>query len=290
MQNFSEVLSVAMSSGFDLGGVAKHVVDKSEWEFFNKWLADGCAAGMKEWMERGSSKRADPSLILEDVKSVICLAVNYYPGDHKSDTGLVARYAWGDNYHEVIGSMCKKVCDFLIKNYGDSPKCYTDTGAILERYFAVKSGLGFIGKNTCLITPEFGSWVFLSVIFSKIEFEPTSHVATGKCGPCERCIKACPTGALSEKRVDARKCISYLTIEKRGPFSDEERSMVTGQNFCFGCDICQSVCPHNVRAKKTGKFNPRVESLSTGQLDTLDLKKSPLGRAKREGLERNLGK
>ncbi|MFA6528109.1 MAG: tRNA epoxyqueuosine(34) reductase QueG [Candidatus Gracilibacteria bacterium] len=279
MIDAEKIRAQCFSSGFDLFGISNPYVEKSEFDFFRNWLAEGCGADMNGWLQRGFDKRANPNLILDGVKSVICLGVNYYPGDHEASAGLVARYAWGDDYHEIIGGMCKSVCDFLVKNYDDDPKWYTDTGAVFERYFAVKAGLGFVGKNTCLITREFGSWVLLTVIFSKIEFEPTSSRAAGSCGVCRRCIESCPTGALSEGCVDSRKCISYLTIEKRGDFSDAEKSMVAGQKFCFGCDKCQEVCPHNIRAKKTNRFNPKIESLSLEALpDAEFFKKSPIKR------------
>ena len=268
--------------GFDLIGVALPEVDFEELEFFEKWLSDGEAANMEGWLGRGKEKRADLDKILPGVKSVIVVGMNYFPGDHDGDENLVARYAWGDDYHEIMG---KKLEDFCKKIPGES-KWYADTGAIFERYFAVKAGLGFIGKNTCLITPEFGSWVFLGVVLTTTEFEPTKPGPMGSCGDCRKCIESCPTGALTEKNLDARKCISYLTIEKKGDFTEEEAAMVSGQKFCFGCDRCQEVCPHNIRAEKTGNFSPKIQTLN---IDRLEIpKNSPLKRAKREGLVRNL--
>lgn len=290
MNNFEEIRRVALEAGFDLFGVADPFVDKADFYFFEEWVEKGYGAGMSEWLSRSAINRSDPSSILDGIKSVICLGVNYYPGERKDarKTGLIARYAWGDDYHKTIGDMCKPLCNFLIKNYGDEPKWYTDTGAIFERYFAVKAGLGFIGKNTCLITREFGSWVFLAIVFSRIDFKPIKKMAFGSCGFCDRCLKACPTGALSEKCVDSRKCISYLTIEKRGEFSEAEKALVAGQKFCFGCDVCQEVCPHNVRTKKTDRFNPRIESLSEGNFSPEMLTGSPFKRAKQDGIVRNL--
>ena len=279
MIDAKKIRAQCLLSGFDLFGIASPYVETSESDFFKNWLEKGYGADMNEWLDRGSAKRINPGLILDGVKSVICLGVNYYPGDHQATSGLVARYAWGDDYHEIIGDMCKSVCNFLIKNYDDTPKWYTDTGAIFERYFAVKAGLGFIGKNTCLITDKFGSWVLLAVIFSKIEFEPTTGKTIKSCGTCSRCVDSCPTGALSKVCVDSRKCISYLTIEKKGEFSETEKSLIANQKFCFGCDRCQEVCPHNVRAKKTDKFNPKIESLSLETLpDAEFFKKSPIKR------------
>ncbi|MFH1298644.1 MAG: tRNA epoxyqueuosine(34) reductase QueG [Patescibacteria group bacterium] len=268
--------------GFDLFGIASPEVPGSEIVFFEKWISKGYAANMEGWLARGKEKRADLSKILPGVKSVIVVGMNYYPGDHRGDKNLVARYAWGDDYHEVMGEKLEE----LSREIPGESKWYTDTGSILERYFAVKAGLGFIGKNTCLITPEFGSWVFLGIVLTTVELEPTTSKPMGNCGDCRKCIDACPTGALSEKKIDCRKCISYLTIEKKGNFNPEEKGMVAGQKFVFGCDRCQEVCPHNCRAKKTDVFNPRMQDL-----DIEDFKipqKSPLRRAKKEGLVRNL--
>ncbi len=240
---------------------------------------------MSGWLERGTEKRADPSLILPAAKSVIVLGVNYYPGDHAGHN-KVARYAWGDDYHGWVGEKLSNLCGFLAELGDDDAKYYVDTGAIFERYFAKKAGLGFIGKNTCLITPDFGSWVFIATILTKLSLSPTSPINNVGCGSCTRCIDSCPTGALTDKCVDSRRCISYLTIEKKGDFSDEEKEMVANQKFCFGCDLCQEVCPHNARAKKCKVHGPRIESLSLSDLPVGP--KSPLNRAKLSGLKRNL--
>lgn len=272
--------------GFDLFGVTSSEVSPEEHDFFEKWLKKGAAANMEGWLARGAEKRSDPAKILPGVKSVIVVGMNYYPGDHSGSENLVARYAWGDDYHEVMGEKLEK----LAQEIPGETKWYIDTGAVFERYFAVKAGLGFIGKNTCLITPEFGSWVFLGVVLTTHEFEPTKPGPMGSCGDCRKCIEACPTGALSEKNLDARKCISYLTIEKKGDFTPEEAAMVRSQKFCFGCDVCQEVCPHNCKAKKIKFFLPRIQDLGFSDLEDFEnkFKKSPLRRAGKEGLVRNL--
>lgn len=272
----------AFDLGFDLFGVASPKVSNEECEFFGEWLSKGDAAGMEGWMGRSRERRCHPEEILPGVKSVIVVGMNYYPGDHEDNEGLVARYAWGDDYHELMGERLEKLAG---KISGES-KWYVDTGAIFERYFAVKAGLGFIGKNTCLITKDFGSWVFLGVILTTAELEPDEPMAGVSCGDCRKCVEACPTGALSEGCIDCRKCVSYLTIEKKGDFTPEEAAMVSCQGFRFGCDACQEVCPHNKRAKKTEAFLPKIQSLKIEGLKIPP--KSPLNRAKKEGLVRNL--
>jgi len=290
MDLISKIGGRAKELGFDLFGVADPNVEKSHVEFFQKWLKEGHAGQMKPWLERGVPKRENPREILPGVKSVLCLAINYYPGDHKSQKNKVARYAWGDDYHEIIADKSKLLCEYLKELGDENPLWYADTGAIFERYFAYKAGLGFVGKNTCLITKEFGSWVFLSVILTKLELVPTGpKYDFSLCGSCRKCLDSCPAGALREGNLDARKCISYLTIEKKGEFPDKERRLVASQNYCFGCDICQEVCPHNGRAKKTSAFRPKFETLNESDIvDFSIFKGSPIKRAKREGILRNL--
>ncbi|EKD47702.1 MAG: hypothetical protein ACD_65C00326G0004 [uncultured bacterium] len=288
MDLISKIELRAKELGFDLFGVADPNIEKEQVDFFQKWLDEGRAGSMEAWLKRGAQKRADINKVSEGAKSAICLAVNYYPGDHVLPKRKVARYAWGNDYHELIGDKARAFCEYL-KELGDkNPVWYTDTGAIFERYLAYGAGLGFIGKNTCLITKEFGSWVFLAVILTKFELPFTgSKYDFSMCGSCKRCVEACPTGALSELDLDARKCISYLTIEKKGAFSEEERALVAKQNYCFGCDVCQEICPHNARAKKTSAFKPRFENLEMDDIAMID-KRSPVLRAKLRGLCRNL--
>jgi len=292
----------ALGLGFELFGITDTHVDEQELKFFDQWLEEGKGANMSGWLGRGRKKRGDLGEILEGVKSVIVVGWNYYQIVDRNlqiaeGRKRVARYAWGDDYHEVMGERLEKLCEFLGELGDADAKWYIDTGAILERYFAVKAGLGFIGKNTCLITPEFGSFVFIGVLLTRLELDCNLQLADGRCGDCRRCIDACPAGALSEKCVDARKCISYLTIEKKGEFTEEEAQMVAGQDFCFGCDVCQEVCPFN------GVLNVecRMSNVECGisNLEYRDLpkteeefnkkfKKSPLRRAGLEGMRRNL--
>ncbi len=289
-----KIRSCATRLGFDLFGITNTHVDEKEFAFFSQWLDDGKGAGMSDWLQRSLEKRGDVCKILPEAKSVIVVGKNYYPGDHENDGGKVARYAWGDNYHEVMGEKLTALAQHVNELGDPDAKWYVDTGAVFERYFAVKAGFGFIGKNTCLITKEFGSWVFAGVVITKLALRESERSCTGNCGDCTRCIDACPAGALSEKCLDARKCISYLTIEKRGAFTPAESAMVAGQNFCFGCDVCQEVCPHNVRAQIADSKGQQLSNLSLGDIPKSEeefnkkFQKSPIKRAKFAGIIRNL--
>jgi len=289
-----KIRSRAIALGFELFGVANTHVDESDRKFFGQWLADGKGANMSKWLERSKEKRGDPNEILRGVKSVIVVGMNYYPGDHQVATGKVARYAWGMDYHKTMGAKLFELAEYLNELGDPESKWYVDTGAVFERYFAVKAGLGFIGKNTCLITKKFGSWVFIGSLLTTLVLREGERGSTGRCGSCRKCIDACPTGALSEKCLDARKCISYLTIEKRGAFTEGENKMVACQNFCFGCDICQEICPHNVKQKKTtadlkGWTNLSLKDIpENAEKFNKKFRGSPIRRAKFAGILRNL--
>lgn len=247
-----DIKKFAKSLGFHLVSIVPAEGVKKDEKYLNDWIEHGFAADL-EYMKRDVDRRADPSKSLSGAKSVICLAMNYYQ-DREDDVqnGKVARYAWGKDYHSVIEKKLKKLRQFII---GNSPKnltkkdfkLYCDAGPILERAYAIKAGLGFIGKNTTLITKDYGSWVFLAEIITTLKLkydEPINQKMS--CGTCTKCIDACPTKALRKPyTVDTSKCISYQTIEKKGDIS------VGVNGNVFGCDICQEVCPHNCRAKQT---------------------------------------
>jgi epoxyqueuosine reductase len=196
--------------------------------------------------------------MLPGVHSVVCVGLNYYPGplpDELSDDpsrGLISSYAWGLDYHDLMLPRLEELAAFIRTEAGDSigTRTYVDTGPILERAYAAQAGLGFIGKNTCLIHPEMGTWLFLGEILVDVELEPTPSKTKVNCGTCRRCLDACPTGALvAPYTLDARRCISYLTIELKGPIPTELRP-ATG-NWIYGCDVCQRVCPWQRFARPT---------------------------------------
>jgi len=273
------------------------------YDTFFEWVENGYAADM-QYLKREDtlSKRANPSQILPDCKSIIVFALPYTPSQRQNNPDpKVASYALGLDYHEVIPSLLEKIIE-LIKNRINwdrlNFKIYTDTGPILERDFAQKAGLGWIGKNSCLITPDLGSYVFLSEILINVEFDSDPIFETDHCGTCTRCLEACPTACiLPDRTIDSNKCISYLTIENRKSISKEYRKAVN--DWIFGCDICQQVCPWNIRFAKTPKTNyfeiqeniKSIEFSRALKMEKSQFKKefenSPILRSKYEGFIRN---
>ncbi len=313
----SKIKSFALDLGFDLVRIAKAEKSKSSAAYLKKWLSSHKNADMK-WMENSPSRRANPAKILPKARTIICLAVNYRttvpPRLHK-DGIKIACYAWSRNYHKIIEKQLKRLARFIKQLAPDAAlKSYVDTGPFLERHFAANAGLGIIGKNTCLITREFGSYVFLAEIITNLTLPPDQPPAAKiSCGACERCIKSCPTGALAAPRrvprnnskaltmpyeLDARKCISYLTIESRGKIPKILRKKISP--WIFGCDICQEVCPHNVRAQPTKNpdfaLAPQLKKLTLKKLRAIKTEKefkkllagTSLIRAKFKGIKRNL--
>lgn len=275
---------------------------------FEKWLDEGRHGEMSYLSdERARSRRADPRRILPECRSIIMLGLPYPPPDSNWESGeskicgQVAAYAWGDDYHEVIPERLKRLVDFVEIQAGKPVpnRWYTDTGPILERDFAQRAGLGWIGKNTCLIYPQHGSYYLLAVVLLGIELEPDPPFRADHCGSCTRCLEACPTACiLPDRTLDARNCISYLTIELKGWIPVKLRPQLG--NWVFGCDICQQVCPWNRRfANLPGDaaFAPRADVPSPDLLQEIRLtpedynrkfKGSPIKRAKRRGYLRNV--
>src|SRR5437588_10152223 len=217
---------------------------------FDDWLIAGAYGGM-QYMARSEEKRRDPQKILPGAKSVVVLAMNYFQGQEvrrsqTAATGRVARYAWGDDYHDVIAAKLEKI-DIFLREFGGQQKCYVDTGPILERDHAAQAGIGWHGKSTMLIDERLGTWFFLAEILTTLELPP-DEPARDRCGTCQRCIKACPTGAITAPhKLDARRCISYLTIELRSSIPVEFRPLIGDR--IFGCDDCLDACPWNRFAK-----------------------------------------
>ncbi len=293
----------AIESGFDFVAVSP-VGGFPESQFFKAWLDRGYA-GKMQYMEKNSDKRADLKKVLPDAKSVICCAVIYntrqpYSTDlNDPNRGWISRYAWGDDYHDSILKKLEKLNDYCKENFAGNfnSKYYVDTGPVLEKVYSKYSGVGWVGKNTCLINEEAGSWLFLAEIVTDMELEYDAE-APDRCGTCTRCIDACPTDAIAEPYVlDATKCISYLTIELKDSIPAELREGV--ENNVYGCDICQDVCPWNRYADITdehefqpreGLFNPELSELADMTPDKFRalFKGSPIKRTKRRGLLRNV--
>ena len=285
----------AKALGFDGCRIARADAPRYASEF-RDWLAQG-AAGEMGWMQRGEEKRCDPALVLPGARSVVVLAMNYWQGDDGArPAGRIARYAWGDDYHDVVLERLRKLGDFLAE-FGGEQKCYVDTGPILERDFAAEAGLGWHGKSTMLVDRELGTWFFLGEILTTLEL-PADSPQPARCGSCTRCITACPTGAITDAhRLDARRCISYLTIELKGSIPLEFRPLIG--NRIYGCDTCLDVCPWNrfAAASRQTEFAARPATATMQLRDFLALddeqfrslfRGSPIKRIKRRGLLRNV--
>lgn len=267
---------------------------------FDDWLDQG-AAGEMNYMARGAEKRRDPQKILMGTRSIIVLALNYFQGSapHEASatkTGRIARYAWGEDYHDVIAAKLEKIDTFL-GGFGGEQKCYVDTGPILERDHAARAGSGWHGKSTMLVHSKLGTWFFLAEILTTLELPP-DEPGKDRCGKCTRCMDACPTGAITAPhQLDARRCISYLTIELKGPIPVEYRPLIGDR--IFGCDDCLAACPWNRFARRSREtaFSARGSTISYVLRDYLSLSdtrfrtlfaKSPIQRIKRRGFLRNV--
>jgi epoxyqueuosine reductase len=303
----SELIRQAASeAGFDLSGIAQ-LDDHPELAHFSEWIDAGHAGDMKYLESRNDSgqlKRSSLAATFPWARSVIVCAINYNTSapysTHKRDAneGWISRYAWGEeDYHDVVMRRLRLVEDALRAATPEIiTRCYVDTGPIIERVYAKYAGIGWIGKNTCILNQQLGSWLFLGVILTSLELQPDLPPAD-RCGTCTRCIDACPTNAfIGPYELDATRCISYLTIEKRGSIPEELREGM-GRHI-FGCDICQDVCPWNRKSPVTSapEFQPR-EGLVNPALDWLaniseeefreKFRGSAIKRAKRSGLRRN---
>jgi epoxyqueuosine reductase len=268
-----------------------------------EWLRRGYQGAMG-WMERDPTRRANPQAVLPDCRSIVSVGMNYYTSplaDERPGHGRIARYAWGEDYHAVLQARLEQL-ELRIKALapGAATRSYVDTGPVMEKAWAQQAGLGWIGKHSNLVSTRFGSWLVLGEVLTTLELEP-DEPAADLCGSCTLCIKACPTGAIAEPYVvDARRCISYLTIELHKPGDEIPADLAPRLgNRIFGCDDCLDACPFNVNATPTSEpaFQPTPMSLAA-DLDRLAVmdeqgfastfRKSPLKRAKHAGLLRNV--
>ena len=296
----SLIKAQAYGLGFDLVGITTlGPVETSA--AFETWIAKG-HAGEMGYLVRGAAKRRDTRLPVPGTSSAIVVGMDY---GGREPAGPVARYARGDDYHDIMVERLRELQRWLGERVGrEVPgKAYVDTGPILERDLARKAGLGWFGKNTMLINPRIGSFFFLGELMVDLALVPDEPFDADRCGSCTRCLDACPTGALTGPReLDARRCISYLTIEQKGEIPEELRSAVGG--WIYGCDVCQDVCPWNVRfARELPDDSPYAareflagkdartlarELLAMSQEEfSAALRKSPMKRAKLRGLARN---
>ncbi len=290
--------------GFDDCRIARAETPRHA-EEFRDWLKAG-AAGEMAWIERGAEKRCDPQRVLAGARSVVVLALNYWQGDEEGRSkkedgrsgrhGRIARYAWGDDYHDMIDKKLAEL-DRLLTEAGGRQKVYVDTGPILERDFAAEAGIGWHGKSTMLLNPQLGTWFFLAEILTTLEL-PVDPPQVARCGTCTRCIEACPTGAITAPhQLDARRCISYLTIELKGSIPLELRPLIGDR--IYGCDDCLDACPWNrfaqVSRESAFAARPAVAQMTLRDFLAVDeeqfralFRGSPIKRIKRRGFLRNV--
>src|SRR5665213_92960 len=289
--------------GFDLVGIA--AADPSaHQDYFRRWLDNG-QAGSMAYLANRFEERTNPAAYLPDARSVICVAMNYQsplqdvPPESRATHGKIARYALGVDYHEIIKSRLHELADWIRATVpGAQTRSCVDTAPVMEKELAARAGIGWMGKNTCIIHPQRGSWLLLGEVLTTADL-PTDEPLEDHCGSCTRCIDACPTGAITAPhQLDARRCISYLTIEHRGEIAPDLQSKIG--DWLYGCDICQDVCPHNHRAPPATDpaLAPRF---ATGGLDVTavmewtpkqyreTLRHSAMKRVKLPVLQRNAG-
>ncbi len=285
--------------GFDLVGITSpHIIDDNSLEH---WLDNGYNASM-HWIENRKTERKNIFKYFPEVKSIISLGYNYYTGENSLDSEefKISNYAWGEDYHLIIKKKLNDIIE-VIKKHNSSFKyrLCVDTSPIMEKYWGQLSGLGWIGKHTNLINEQKGSWFFLAEILLDIKLEYDYPFKNDLCGTCTRCIDECPTEAIIEEYLlDSNKCISYLTIEHRGSFPEEYEDKLN--NWIYGCDICQQVCPWNIKFSEISNdknFSIRSEIKDMKKKDWEKLnndafkkifKKSAIKRTKYEGLKRNI--
>jgi epoxyqueuosine reductase len=285
------VKRIARECGFELAGVAR-AESPADFTRFEDWVARGKAGEMRYLTDRRAGLRRDPRHLLPSARSVICVGKLYNRPAPTPPAGyaVISRYAWGEDYHDTLRAGLEQMVERLQAVESFEWKICVDTAPLLERSFARMAGLGWIGRNTCLINEPLGSWFFLGEIVTSLELEPDAP-PPDRCGTCTRCIDACPTGALDATGLDARRCISYLTIELRGPIPAEHRAAMG--SHVFGCDICQDVCPWNHGAPVADAVEPlapllaELANLSSEEFRSMS-RSSAVARQKYTGFLRNV--
>ncbi|MFO7828176.1 MAG: tRNA epoxyqueuosine(34) reductase QueG [Bacteroidales bacterium] len=296
-ENTKYIKQKALELGFLAIGFSKAEFLEKESHQLKAWLNSGFHGEMK-YMETHFEKRVDPTKLVEGAKSVISVLYNYFPKEQqKKDAYQISKYAYGKDYHYVVKEKLFQLLEFIKAETGNvNGRAFVDSAPVMDKVWAAKSGLGWIGKNTNLISKQYGSFVFIGelIIDLKLEYDKPSK---DYCGNCTKCIDACPTNALTPYRLDARKCISYLTIEKKGELPPELKGK--WENWIFGCDICQDICPWNSKARPHNepqfKLTEKLQYLKKEDWEKLDntkfkkiFKNSAFQRTKFEGLKRNI--
>ena len=292
----------AQAEGFDAFGVTKPAAIGEAGGYFEDWIATG-AHGDMDWLARTQDRRSDPHALWPQARSVVALGLNYGPDENplellqRRERGAISVYAHGDDYHELIKGKLKRIGQWLVGEAGGEIKVFVDTAPVMEKPLAAAAGLGWQGKHTNLVSREFGSWLFLGTIFTTIEL-PADEAERDHCGSCRACLDICPTDAFpAPYRLDARRCISYLTIEHKGPIPRELRGKIG--NRIYGCDDCLAVCPWNKFAQSGHEMRlaARAENRAPtlAELARLDdaafrarFSKSPVKRTGRERFVRNV--
>lgn len=294
------ILQEAEQIGFDACGIAQATALEEESAHVEQWL-EAEREGEMSYLTRNKEKRYDPRLLVEGTRSVVTVLYNYYPTQPLSGKQYkIAKYAYGADYHEVLKRKLRQLLECIKTRTGPlkGVRVFVDSAPVLDRAWAVRCGLGFIGKNTTLIHPKKGSFFFIGHLFLPIALDETGTSLSNRCGRCTKCLDACPTGALEAPfHIDARKCISYLTIEYKGSLAGHDPKLFKG--WMYGCDICQDVCPYNRFSLPNSEpdFQPTQQllemqdedwiALDKDRFDTL-FKHSAVQRAGFEGLKRNI--
>jgi epoxyqueuosine reductase len=314
------IKELARTFGFDKVGIARAAALNEEGSRLQEWLARGFHGEMK-WMERDPQQRADPRKLFPAAKTVVVVALNYYTphgysvvptADLRRDkqgaavgttaypaTGKISRYAWGDDYHEIVGDKLRQLMAAIKGRWPEAEgKVCVDIQPVMDKAWAVRAGLGWMGKHTNVITHEFGSWIFIGELLLNLELESDEIEVADQCGSCTLCIDACPTGAIVEPYVvDSQRCISHATIESRAPEMQPDIAARL-EGWLYGCDICQDVCPWNAMTPATDEpgFEPREGNVDASLPEILELtpetyaarfRRSAMKRAKLAGLQRN---
>ena len=297
--NSEKIKEEAIRLGFSDCGISKTDLSKSSEQIFTSWLLNNYHAEM-QYMENNIDKRVDVRKLVENAKSVVSVILSYNANEiyHENDSYKISKYAYGKDYHKVMKDKLFALKDFIDKNITESTgRAFVDSAPIFDRAYAQKSGLGWIGKNSVLINKTFGSFIFIGELVLDLELDYNESI-NSYCGTCTKCIDACPTSAIVEPYVvDANKCISYLNIENKGELPPDLQGQFN--NYIFGCDICQDVCPWNKKTPlhKTEEFNASnfLKNLSNADWENLskeefnfNFKESPLKRRKYEGIMRNI--
>jgi epoxyqueuosine reductase len=295
----AQIKARARELGFNKVGIVPADALSAEQGQLEEWLARGFHGEMN-WMTRDPKQRADPRKLFAAARSVLVVALNYYTAhEHSDGPGKISRYAWGDDYHEVVGGKLRQLLAWIEEQWPAAKgKVCVDIQPTMDKAWAVRAGLGWMGKHTNVITDVAGSWVFIGELLLNLELEYDDHEVADQCGSCTLCIDACPTSAIVEPYIlDANLCISHATIESRAAELDPNIAEHL-EGWLYGCDICQDVCPWNRLAPATdeSRFEPRIGSVNASLLEILELtpetyaarfRHSAIKRAKLAGLKRN---